>query len=288
MKSDIISLRYDGTCSRCAVRLPAESKAHWDKSAHTVTCLDCGKPVVEAVESRPLEVAKARVDAPPLAVPASGAAGASAARVFDLRHARREANLDKRFGRLAGVVKFLVDDPQSTRAWARGSAGERALAASLQRRIGDRAVLLHNRRIPRSVANIDHLAVAASGVWVIDAKTYSGRVERRDKGGWFTTDYHLYVNRRDRTSLVAGLEKQRRAVDGVLADTPVTIHSALCFIDAEWGLFASPFQVNGVWVTWGKALADMISAPGPLNGDDVLRIANALAEGLPPAVPAHG
>jgi hypothetical protein len=68
---------------------------------------------------------------------------------------------------MSGVVKFLSEDPQSKRAWAKGSAGERELAEALQRRIGDRALLLHNRRIPRMSANFDHLAVAASGAWVI-------------------------------------------------------------------------------------------------------------------------
>ncbi|MGP8209226.1 MAG: nuclease-related domain-containing protein, partial [Acidimicrobiales bacterium] len=96
-----------------------------------------------------------------------------------------------------------LHDPQSTRAWARGSEGERRLAAHLLRTVGDRAVLLHDRKVPRTRGNIDHLAIAASGVWVIDAKHYTGLVERRDMGGWFKTDYHLYVGGRDRTKVVA-------------------------------------------------------------------------------------
>jgi hypothetical protein len=69
-----------------------------------------------------------------------------------------------------------LHDPQSTRAWARGSEGERRLAAHLLRTVGDRAVLLHDRKVPRTRGNIDHLAIAASGVWVIDAKHYTGLV----------------------------------------------------------------------------------------------------------------
>ena len=37
-------------------------------------------------------------------------------------------------------------------------------------------------------ANIDHIAICRSGVWAIDAKNYAGRVQRIDKGGWFSTD----------------------------------------------------------------------------------------------------
>jgi hypothetical protein len=45
---------------------------------------------------------------------------------------------------------------------------------------------------------------AASGVWLIDAKNYTGLVQRRDEGGFFKTTYHLYVGGRDRTKIVDG------------------------------------------------------------------------------------
>jgi len=34
-------------------------------------------------------------------------------------------------------------------------------------------------------ANIDHIAVVGSGVWVIDSKHFRGRLERREVSGWF-------------------------------------------------------------------------------------------------------
>ncbi len=195
-------------------------------------------------------------------------------------HVRAE-RIDQRWGRLAGVVKFLSDDPQSVRAWAKGSEGERRLAASLSERVGDRAVLLHDRKVPEARGNIDHLAVAASGIWVGDAKTYKGLVERRDKGGWFKTDYRLYVNKRDRTKLVHGLAWQVAAVRDVLGPREVPINAALCFVDAEWRLFAKPFVLDEVRVTWGAKLAEMIAAPGPLTEADVTAIADRLASALP-------
>ena len=100
------------------------------------------------------------------------------------KHRRREAEIDQKWGRLSGVVKFLSEDPQSTKAWAKGSEGERKLAAHLVRTVGERAVMLHDRKIPGSRANIDHLVVAASGIWIIDAKSYKGKVEQRDVGKW--------------------------------------------------------------------------------------------------------
>jgi len=73
---------------------------------------------------------------------------------------------------LAGVAKFLSEDPQSTIAWRQGFEGERLLAEGLTKRVGDRAILLHDRRAPGTRENIDHIAVAASGVWVIEAKAH--------------------------------------------------------------------------------------------------------------------
>ena len=277
MTTDIIRLRYAGKCSACGMPLAASTKAHWDKANKLITCLECGGPTATPVTAPPS-------DPPTLARPESGLAGSSAQQEYLRRHQKREAVLDQRFGRFAGLVKFLVDDPQSTKAWAKGSEGERILAEALTRRIGDRAVLLHDRRIPKSTANIDHLAIAANGVWIIDAKKYEGRLQRRDKGGWRTTDYHVYVNGRDQTKLVGGLHKQAAVVRTVLGGLEVPVHAVLCFIDVEWDFFLKPFQNDDVWVTYGKHLAEMIAAPGPLADDEVLRVANLLADALPAKV----
>ena len=114
-------------------------------------------------------------------------------------------------------MNFLSDDPQSITAWAKGSEAERRLAESLTRRVGDRAVLLYDRKVPKTRGNIDHMAVASSGVWVIDAKQCSGLVEKRDKGGLSKVDFRLYVNGRGRTKLVEGLGRQVEAVRVALA-----------------------------------------------------------------------
>jgi hypothetical protein len=49
--------------------------------------------------------------------------------------------------------------------------------------VGHVGLVLHDRAIPGTRSNIDHIAVVPSGVWVIDTKQYRGRVQRRDRGG---------------------------------------------------------------------------------------------------------
>ncbi len=116
-----------------------------------------------------------------------GDPGRSARDEFERRRAKHEAQIEQRWGsgRLGKIAKALSDDPQTTKAWATGAAGEERVAQILHQDLGDQAVLLHDRKVPGTRGNIDHLAIAASGVWVIDAKNYKGKVEKRDVGGWF-------------------------------------------------------------------------------------------------------
>ncbi len=180
------------------------------------------------------------------------------------------------------MVKFLTDDPQSIRAWKQGSLGERRLAESLERAVGDAMVLLNDRRVPGTRGNIDHLVIAGSGVWVIDAKQYTGTIQKRDVGGFFKVDIRLYVGGRDRTKLVEQLDWQVKAVHNVLGQSQVPIHSAVCFTDADWGLFTKPFQLKGVFVTGPNTLARRIAAEGPLSPHAIEETASKLAVALPP------
>jgi hypothetical protein len=184
----------------------------------------------------------------------------------------------------------MTNDPQSTVAWAQGSRGERLLGEHLEKIRDDSAfVMLHDRRIAGTRANIDHIAVTRSGiVWAIDAKNYDGKVRRVDKGGWFATDERLYIGRRDCTKLVTSMAKQTEAIRSALGDPmirefDIEIRAALCFVDAEWSLFAKPMLLNGVWVGWGRALRERLAAPGHFDAAHLMLLARRIADVLPPA-----
>lgn len=297
MAAKVMTLRRDGECATCSVPLPAGTKAQWDSVAKVVTCLQCvellpmastGSVQAEVtaaspdqpepvVEPPPLDDG---LEPPPLEV---GTAGASARKEFDRRHAKRERQIEEKWGtgRIGRAAKFLSDDPQSTTAWAQGAHGEERVAEILAKRLADRAILLHDRKVPKTRGNIDHLAVAASGVWIIDAKKYKGKVEKRDVGGWFKTDIRLFVGGRDRTKAVDGLQWQIDAVRAVLGEE-VPVNPALSFVGAEWPIFfAKPFQLRGVWVSWPAKLAELVLDDGPLSPGDIDRIARLLSGELP-------
>ena len=258
-------LRYAGTCRLCGRALPAGADAVYERDRRTVRCLEC------AVDEQP---------APERLEP--GTAGASARREYERRHRRREERIRAAHPKLGGLILALSDDPQSTQAWARGAMGEELLARRLQD-LPASARILHDRRIPRTRANIDHIVVSPGGVWVIDAKRYKGRRPSREAtGGVFGPRVQtLRIGGRDGTPLVDGARKQAALVTAALDDaTPVA--SALCFLEADWGLFGSPFSISGVLVTWPVRLVKRIAESADV-GVDVDAVAARLAAAFPAA-----
>ncbi len=288
MTAKRIALRRDDVCSVCRRKLVAGTKAWWDGEERVVTCEPCRAASISATEAAGSISSSEKdfmsVDAAPDS-PAphieSGVAGRSALREYERRHNARQARLEAKFGRMAGVVKFLTDDPQSTLAWKKGSIGEAKLAASLEQSLGDRAIVLSDRRVPKTRGNIDHVVVATSGVWVVDAKNYTGLVRQRDVGGLFRVDNRLYVGRRDCTKLVNGLRWQVDAVRKALGGRDTPVSSALCFTDAEWGLFAKPFTLKDVYISGPNALARRISEASLLTKEQILDCSLQLSTNLP-------
>jgi hypothetical protein len=156
------------------------------------------------------------------------------------------------------VAVALSRESASTAAWAAGAQGEEALGRRLDSLVSPRLALLHDRRIPGTRANIDHLVVTAAGIWVIDAKRYRDRRPRRvDQGGLLrprTTK--LVVGRRNRTNLVDGVLWQTERVRQVVPAVPVT--GVLCFVDADWPMIGGSFSIRDVQVLWPKRLVKLL------------------------------
>jgi hypothetical protein len=218
----------------------------------------------------------------------AGTPGASGRQKFERLHTQREQRVKDKWGKHVGnLVLAVSDDPQSTQAWRTGSVGEERLARFFERELPTSGIALHDRRIPRSLANIDHLIVASSGVWVVDAKLYRGKVERRVVGPIWRREAAVFVGGRDRTKLIHGMTPQVKAVRDTLAIDPlsddVVISPVVCFVASDWRLFAKPFEISGVLVAWPQKLVERIATPGRLTPTAVARIASRLAVGLPAA-----
>lgn len=271
-------LRYAGTCRICAAALSAGTEAIYERATRTVRCLEHENADLAGAADPSLPSAPVVENVEP------GLPGASARRELERRLAAREERIRKKHPKLGGLVLAFTETPQSTTAWDAGAIGEERLGARLNELAGDSVKILHDRRIPKGRANIDHLLVAASGVFVIDAKRYKGlRPRLQIEGGILRPRAEkLMVGSRDRTRLVDGVLKQVAVIRDVVGpDVPV--RGVLCFVEADWPVIGGSFSIRGVDVLWPKKLTRPVSAAGPLIPATVSQVHQALAAALPPA-----
>jgi len=261
-------LRYAGACRVCGNDLPAQAEAIYEQSSKTVRCVAHGQ----------LEDAAAHLESDD-----SGTPGGSARREFERRRAAREDRIRAKHPKIGGLILALSDEPQSTRAWDTGAVGEEQLGSRLNELASDTLRVLHDRRLPRSRANIDHLVVTPTGVYVIDSKKYKGRPRLSVEGGLLRPRVErLVVGTRDCTKLVDGVLKQVDVVHAVVSDE-VRVHGVLCFVEADWPLIGGSFTTRGVEVLWPKRLYPKLESPGPLDITSLARLHSRLAATLPSA-----
>jgi hypothetical protein len=203
------------------------------------------------------------------------------------RKAKRVEQVRKQYGDHAAAVAEEIVGRESAATWGKGSAGESRLAAFIAREVGDAVIALHDRLIPGTRTNIDHLFVASTGVWVVDAKAYKGKVVKREVGPIWRRDNEVFIGGRNRTKLAAGVEKQVDAVLAALKGDPTAkgtdVYGVLCFLESEWALLDFPFQVGVVWVLYPGALRKRLKKKGPLSRERMDHIAHRLDLSLPPA-----
>lgn len=150
-------------------------------------------------------------------------------------------------------------------AYGKGAEGERRTGGSLQK-LPDYSVL-HDRKIPGSRANIDHIAIGPGGVFVIETKNYSGKVTVRGDD--------LLVSGRKRTAIIEQTWREAVAVQGVLAPElarlGLDVTPILCIHGAE--LPWSRTTVQGVRVCGARELRGVMGkAERRLTPEDVDRL----------------
>ena len=305
----LMNIRRADTCADCGIPLAEGTAAYWDTSARVVHCVACvglevaPRPAVDT-DTLPTE---ANVPMPSVvtesgtAVRRGDVAGGSAKKEYEKRSSRELAKKEQRvaedaewrrsikerrpvLGRIAAAltpVPQIGQESQPTTAWKTGTEGELRVAEVLAGVSG--IEVLHDRLVPGSRANIDHIVVGPSGLFVIDAKKYQGAIEVRNVGSLFRLDERLYVDGRDRSKLVEGVLGQIKVVRVALGEefADVPIRGVLCFVGCEWGWIMKQKHVNGVTALWPNALPDHVSAAGE-SGPRVEAIADHLRGRLRP------
>jgi len=170
-----------------------------------------------------------------------------------------------------GAITALVVRPDHVRAWAVGADGERRTAEVLSRLESDGYRVLHDRRIPGSRANIDHIVVGPTGVYVVETKSWSGAVRVRNG----------VIRVAGRRSAV--IDQVRWEADAVAVTVPGTqVTPIVCVHRADLPL--RRLEVDGVRVVGPKALlARLREGPVRLDLADVERLTAQLDARLPRA-----
>jgi hypothetical protein len=272
MEPRLLVLRRAAECVVCKASLPVGATVSWRAAAKEVTCATCHEQA--ATPARPPATA-AELD--------RGQAGASAARERERRRAVREAKVREAHPRTSALRLKLGRAPQREAAFRSGELGELAVGAMLDKRAAKGSLIaLHDRRMPGGRGNIDHVAVCPSGVFVIDAKQYSGKVRVADLG---FRGVKLMIAERDRTKLIDALERQMSVVGDALAahghgDVPV--RGVLCFTTGELPRFKT-LEIRRQLLLTRRGLGRRLDADGPLTSFSIEEVAQALAAALPRA-----
>jgi hypothetical protein len=83
----------------------------------------------------------------------------------------------------AAAVRFYRIPPE-IEAWRQDADAERHTARVLDRLTRAGYTVLHDRSTAESAANIDHLIIGASGVWVVETDAHGGPVRENSAGVW--------------------------------------------------------------------------------------------------------
>ena len=190
--------------------------------------------------------------------------------------------------RSSGTVSIdLTGAHVSKRAFLVGAAAERQVEATLEQLAGERVLFLHHRRHGTGACGgvIEHIAIAPSGVWVLDAHHYAGaKVRVWTTGGLVGPPEReqLMIRGADRTALVDGLAWQEAAVRRKLAPYGVRVRALMCFLDASLPMFALP-TIRGYAVLGARDTGRRLQQGGPLGEDQRQEIWETLSRALPAA-----
>ncbi|HSX66177.1 nuclease-related domain-containing protein [Nocardioides sp.] len=145
-------------------------------------------------------------------------------------------------------------------AFEKGATGERLVAEALKQLPPDWFVLNDRRWPGRSRANIDHVVVGPSGVYVIDAKNWSGRLAVKDGV--------LRQNGYSRMNAVDGALESAKAV-AALFDwmSPGYFLPVLCFV----GEAKVDATINGVAICSLEGLPRLLQSRPPVLPPETLQ-----------------
>lgn len=181
---------------------------------------------------------------------------------------------------LAGMILFIAFakawvEPDHVRAWGIGARGE-AITESELEELPNGYELLHDRRLPGSRANVDHVVIGPGGVFVVESKRMTGKLSIRGD--------EVYIRGRN-THMVDQVLHQAEVLEDVLRGAgteDVPVRPILYVQKAESPLFIGrPLGVP--IVQSGRGLRRQVTGvSAELDADGVARVTDVLDRALRP------
>ena len=148
-------------------------------------------------------------------------------------------------------------DPDAAK-WAAGAEGERRVADELAN-LREAWTVLHDRLIRpgRSESNLDHVVVGPGGLFLVDAKNWSGNVTAWD-GGLYQ---HLgHGTQRTSQSRHAEVLKVHGMASYMAVETGLPTTPVICLAGPSQEKFGEPQFIKGVWVVPISALVSWLES----------------------------
>jgi hypothetical protein len=157
------------------------------------------------------------------------------------------------------------------------------VAELLDEAVGSGVLALHSRALPGHRSGVEHLAIGASGIHLVDVKHFrNATLEVRGEGA--TAD--LVMGSRVMTAAVVAMARRVEAVRQVLAEAgldDVPVGGVVCFVDGVFPQAAPDLEVRGVHVLHQSSLTALVAASGEFGDRDREALRDFLAERFPPA-----
>jgi hypothetical protein len=160
---------------------------------------------------------------------------------------------------------------EQARSWQRGAQRERRTARLLDRLTRDGYVVFHDLAVPESPANVDHLVIGPTGVFVIDSKQWTGGVHQGADGLAWHNHHPL-----DRT-----LETVRWEAETIARLLGTRIAALLCVHGAH--VHGGGLHVQGVAIVPAHLLRSALGYDRVLSDADVELLATTARTSLRPA-----
>lgn len=293
-----LRVRRPDTCAVCKKSISVGTLVFYDRTLKTVICLT-HETANDQLKQVPIILQK----------PLLGTPGGSARKMDEKRKHRKGVederikeqyraehpkftrvmkSTEKNYPRLIAWMRRELNSSNEPSSWSKGAEGEEIVGRKLEE-LSQRSgfITIHDRLIPGSVANIDHIVVTSSKVFVVDAKNYAGKIDfGKLLAPYFGGKAILKVNGRNRNKLLEDVEKQVRIVEQLLAKAGIEIpvQGVLTFVKAKWEMtfFLRPKSINGVLLN-SRGLHSIFQSVPPVDREIVLKIAKQLLEDLPSA-----